>query len=145
MTDLDGDWRALGDAVKARRNELGLTQAALARLLDGSTSNVQRIERGDGGMRLPTAFALERALGWRPGSVEDVLGGGHPTLLPERREPPRETRVDNDIGTVDAERAYEMLQAVRRVFGEEVYAEALSRAVRARMSGSDREQDSETA
>ncbi|MGH3858544.1 helix-turn-helix domain-containing protein [Actinokineospora sp.] len=136
MTDPDGDWQAVAAAVKVRRDEVGLTQAALAALLGGSTSNVQRIERGDGGMRRPTIRALERALRWQGGSVEAILAGGRPAPAqesPVNVSPP----VGEDITTVDAERAYEMLQSIRKVFGEAAYVDALARAVRARASGDD--------
>ncbi|HVK20440.1 MAG TPA: helix-turn-helix domain-containing protein [Actinokineospora sp.] len=133
-------WRTLGDVVKARRGQLGLRQLDLANLMDVSLATVQKIEGGSARPKGPNRRALERALKWRDGSVDDVLRGGQPSALVAAEQPPVE-----DVTTVDAERAYEMLQAVRRVYGEEVYAEALARAVRARMSGEDRENDSKTA
>ena len=75
MTD---DLKQLGEAIAARREELDLTQAELADLTGLHRVTIGRLEKGAGKARptRATAQALERALGWLPGSVDAVLDGG---------------------------------------------------------------------
>lgn len=70
------DIRALGPLVRARREELGLSQEDLAAIGGPSTTTVSKIENGEAkAIRHRTALDLDRALGWRMGSTEDVLYG----------------------------------------------------------------------
>lgn len=133
MNDPDGDWERLGQEVKARREELQLTQPELATLLGVSLSSVQRLERGTARPKWALLHAVEHALNWSEVSAAKTLAGGAPTIV--RRD--SVYSADDDIVTVDAERAYEMLQSIRKVFGEAAYVDALARAVRARASGDD--------
>ncbi|MEV2236678.1 helix-turn-helix domain-containing protein [Micromonospora sp. NPDC049891] len=75
--------RALADAVIARRNELGYTQAELASSGGISLATVQGIENARGGatLRAKTAAGLERGLAWKPGSVLRILDGGSPAPI----------------------------------------------------------------
>lgn len=64
--------RAFGDAVKARRRELGLTLREFCRRVDQDPGNFSRLERGR--IRPPAdrkkLDALADALGFEPGSSE---------------------------------------------------------------------------
>lgn len=73
------DWKRLAEHAHRRRSELGLSQAAMA--VPGVLS-IDRIQKIEGAKRtsyrLGTLLALERALKWAPGSVEQILKGGDP-------------------------------------------------------------------
>ena len=74
-------WEQLADAVKSRRTELGLTQAQVAELGDLSVELLRMVENNRAGrLSARKARGLERALGWEPGSVAAILGGGSATL-----------------------------------------------------------------
>lgn len=78
------DWPRLSTAIRARREELGLTQPELASAAGISVSTVQILESGRTRARIPTTMAsIEEALQWTPGSAADVLGGGRPTPAPQ--------------------------------------------------------------
>ena len=68
--------RQLGAAVRARRLELGLTQAELASKVDGlDQSAISRIEGGDQGLRVETLNSLAKALRTR---LYRLVGGADP-------------------------------------------------------------------
>lgn len=80
---------AFGAALKARRDELGLTQGEVAEAAQIESTSVSRYERGKGGE--PTARklrALDTALRWPPGTTARLLRG----------EPPIETEPGSDPG-----------------------------------------------
>jgi transcriptional regulator with XRE-family HTH domain len=73
-------WDRLAEAAKARRKQLGLSQAAVAAVVGGpSLASVKNIERGSRGygksMNSATGLALDKALRWVPGSTLRVLSG----------------------------------------------------------------------
>lgn len=80
MTDDAYDFVALGAAIAKRLKELDLTQVELAQLTGLHRVTIGRLVKGSS--KAPpsavTKQALERALGWLPGSVEAVLRGGVP-------------------------------------------------------------------
>lgn len=79
-TDLD--WRRLGAKVLARREELGLAQAALQPLGGPSPSTIQKIELFEvASLKGATKIKLEIALGWTRGSVDRILRGAEPALI----------------------------------------------------------------
>jgi transcriptional regulator with XRE-family HTH domain len=92
-------WDQLAVAVRARRRELGLTQVDVAtagRVSEDMIRNIERRKRTPKrGLHPRTARALEDALKWEPGSIEDTLAGGNPrpiTATPSRAtKPTRET------------------------------------------------------
>jgi len=55
--------RRLGERVRVRRRERGLTQESLAEALDISVAYVSLIERGDRNPPFTTVVAIARALG----------------------------------------------------------------------------------
>jgi len=80
MGPMNPDWTHLAGAVKAARKSMGLTQIELGERAGVQRSIVQRIERGAGFTRVTSTLRLiEIAVGWKPGSVEEVLAGGDPT------------------------------------------------------------------
>jgi DNA-binding XRE family transcriptional regulator len=75
------DWQRLGDAVSARRSELGETRAAIAHAAGISPTTLYQLEKArQAGFDDRTLLAVERVLGWRPGSVQRVLEGGSAVL-----------------------------------------------------------------
>lgn len=66
--------------MEERREELRLSQEALAAASDTSLSTVGRLERGQ--YVSPRMMRrIEAALGWQKGSLDAVRDGGEPTFL----------------------------------------------------------------
>lgn len=88
-------WDQLAAAVRARRTELGLTQVDVATAGHVSVDMIRNIEhrrRTPKRVNPRTARAIEDALKWEPGSVEDTLAGGAPTpVSAESRDHARQT------------------------------------------------------
>ena len=63
--------RRLGENVRARRRERGLTQGDLAELLDISVAYVSLIERGGRNPPVTTVCAIARALDVSPRELVD--------------------------------------------------------------------------
>lgn len=75
------DWRRLADAVIRRRTELGMTQQDVQAAGGPATATVRNIEGAhQTSYRGVILSRLEKALGWRPGSVEAILASGEATL-----------------------------------------------------------------
>lgn len=73
---INDDWQALAEAVKAEREELGLTQEQIASSGGPSTATMRLIEGAmQAGYRSRTLLALERSLGWPRGKVRRILRG----------------------------------------------------------------------
>lgn len=91
-------WDQLAAAVRARRTELGLTQVDVAtagRVSVDMIRNIEHRRRTPKRVNPRTARAIEDALKWEPGSIEDTLAGGDPRPItarsPGARKPARET------------------------------------------------------
>jgi DNA-binding XRE family transcriptional regulator len=71
------DWKRLGLAIKARREELGMsTQQALADAAGVTRQSVQSLESGRPRSRMPASVpAIEKALDWEPGTAARTLSG----------------------------------------------------------------------
>ena len=75
-------WETLGDAVRHRRKELGLTQADVTARGGPSVETVRAIENNRAGrLGRQSRRALERAIEWDVGSIDAVLEGAAPRLL----------------------------------------------------------------
>jgi transcriptional regulator with XRE-family HTH domain len=75
------DWSHLGRLVRERRADLGLTQTEVQSAGGPSPATLYLIESGRRGSYRPQVLRrLERALGWRAGSVRRALAGGQPLL-----------------------------------------------------------------
>jgi transcriptional regulator with XRE-family HTH domain len=75
-------WEVLGDAVRHRRKELGLTQADVTARGGPSVETVRAIENNRAGrLGRQSRRALERAIEWDEGSIDAVLEGGIPRLF----------------------------------------------------------------
>lgn len=78
------DWGRLGQHVVARRTELGFrNRADFAAAVQVSSRLISDIEKGRRtNFDQVTLSALEAALGWETGSVQQVVEGGEPRLRP---------------------------------------------------------------
>jgi transcriptional regulator with XRE-family HTH domain len=82
VTDDAYDYERLGGAIRDRMKVLGMTQTELAQRTGLHRVTIGRLVNGR--QKSPpsavTMQALERALGWLPGSVDAVLRGGIPAI-----------------------------------------------------------------
>lgn len=79
---MEPDVQKLASAVKHRREELRLSQDAIAKRGGPSTTTVSDIEGGIGKVPRPSTLKkLDEALEWVPGSSEKILAGGSPTIM----------------------------------------------------------------
>ena len=75
-------WEQLGDAVRHRRKELGLTQADVTARGGPSVETVRAVENKRAGRMGPLSRrALERAIEWEEGSIDALLNGDAPRVL----------------------------------------------------------------
>jgi transcriptional regulator with XRE-family HTH domain len=76
------DLKSLGESLRDRRGELGLTQEEFAKRAEISLKTYQRVERGEITPRVKTLGALDRAARWVPGGARGLLEDGRtPTLI----------------------------------------------------------------
>lgn len=75
MTD---DWAQVGQRVKARRQELRMTQLALATAAGTSESTIRVLESARRVPATPALRAISQALGWTPDSIERLAAGDEP-------------------------------------------------------------------
>jgi transcriptional regulator with XRE-family HTH domain len=72
-------WDSLAAAIRATREDLGLTQEALAARAGVAEGSVQNLESGKPRNRMPQTLAkIEPHLGWAEGSGRLILEGGQP-------------------------------------------------------------------
>jgi hypothetical protein len=91
------DWSYLAKVIKERRLDLGLTQAQVHSAGGPAPATLYLLEHGCRTSFRPEILGrLERALGWRAGSIRRVLAGGRPALDDEDASIPsiRENRTD---------------------------------------------------
>lgn len=130
----------LGEKIRKARADAGMTATAAAAHADMSPTTWGRIERGENvSVRPNTYAAIERVLGWEPGSIEIVLEGGDPTpatSAPGRRAappPPSVVAVDHitawEQQIIDEIWAHPALSEDQK---EELTARARARAAEAR-------------
>jgi len=70
----------LDKLMDERRLDLGFTWRYVAVRAGLSYEAIRALRTGSGGIRSLTARKLDRALQWKPGSVERVLRGGNPVM-----------------------------------------------------------------
>ena len=73
------DIAEVGRVVARRRLELGMDAAQLARTAAVDPKTVASLEHGERWPRDRSRVAIEAALGWRAGSLDDIRAGGEPT------------------------------------------------------------------
>ncbi len=75
--------KRLDEHMNLRRIDLGLTWAQVAERADNFTvQGLHGVRKGTGEIRDLTKARIEKALLWAPRSVDAILGGGDPVLLP---------------------------------------------------------------
>lgn len=67
--------------MDARRRDLAMTWAEVAREAKITVETLRAVRRGNNVPSPLTARGLDRALRWRPGSVEEILAGGGPAVI----------------------------------------------------------------
>lgn len=77
----DNVWAKLGQAVKERRLELGLSVRTAAAQADINRATWGTLEEGDRRLSRHLWKSVEATLSWTPGSIDRILAGGNPTPL----------------------------------------------------------------
>lgn len=80
---MTSDPQRLGRYVKARREELGLSQDDVASRGGPSDTTLGKIEAGTGGLSRISLTKLDESLSWTAGSARLVLEGGEPVPAEE--------------------------------------------------------------
>lgn len=76
------DLQRLGAYIRAARSACGLTSTQAAAQASISPTTLGEIERGTSAPRRALTYAaIEKVVGWAPGSVSQILAGGEPTPL----------------------------------------------------------------
>lgn len=108
-------WQRLGDEVRVRRKQLGLTQESLAVRAGMSVPTISAIEGNRAGrMSVRLRRALEQALQWVPGSVDAVLDGGDAQVIVAEAV---EDQAGGAAGPVSKESAVQRLALAERLLG----------------------------
>lgn len=93
------DWKHLGEVVAQERERLRLTQGELQGRGGPSVTLVRQIEKASNpGITARTKSALEDALGWERGVVDEILAG---EAEPRRRKPPVDFKVGGGGPTLE--------------------------------------------
>lgn len=119
-------WGTLGEAVRHRRKELGLTQADVTARGGPSVETLRAIENNRAGrLGRQSRRALEQAIQWDFGSIDVVLEGGTPQLIAtsaaETGPPPATFAKDSRTASTSAWERFAMAERlikVRQVFGK---------------------------
>ena len=90
----------VGEALFARRAELGLSRAAAAKKAGIDVGTLRSAELNERWPQDVNRAKIEQALGWAPGSLEAIRDGGEPTELAGDR--PSESKTFFPGGTADA-------------------------------------------
>lgn len=136
-------WERLGEAVRHRRKELGLTQSEVTAQGGPSVPTLRALENNRAG-RLSNKLrrALESAIGWDTGSVEAILEGGAARTLPtpsvaSSRTPPATSKAAERFAMA------EYLIKMRRTFAShrDTMPEAARAAIEEDFAGAAREME----
>ncbi|WP_194821263.1 helix-turn-helix domain-containing protein [Micromonospora sp. S-DT3-3-22] len=100
MPNMDerGGQDQLGQRVRSRRLELGLSARAAAQAAGIDRNTWSYLENGTRRTAEFNYAGVERALRWAPGSISAILGGGEPTVLPSDIPPAEDD--DEEIALV---------------------------------------------
>lgn len=79
----------LGEKIKARRMELGMSISTAARAGGMNRNTWSNVERGDRDTEDYIYGGIERALRWKPGSIASILKGQNPQNTAPTRPTPR--------------------------------------------------------
>ena len=71
----------LEQLMDARRLDLDMNWRDVAQRAGISYEAIRALRSGPGGIRSLTARKIDRALQWKPGSLERILDGGDPELI----------------------------------------------------------------
>jgi transcriptional regulator with XRE-family HTH domain len=88
----------VGDWIKTRRAELGMTQAQLAEEVNVSVRTVTSVERGESAVTDRKRPAWERVLGWPSGSLTVAYRLG---IKPDRSPPSPARKILDRVGIPD--------------------------------------------
>ncbi|MFG2056645.1 helix-turn-helix domain-containing protein [Micromonospora sp. NPDC048930] len=115
----------LGQLISAYRKRRGLSIRAAADAAGIDRDTWTSAEKGTKRTAEYIYGPIERVLGWAPGSVDQILGGGEPTELPEEQawkpapqQPKRERERDEEIeivladDTLDNEMKMEIIELI---------------------------------
>lgn len=104
-----------GAAVRDRRLWLRLDQAELARNAEVDVKTLRSLEKGDRWPRDSTRSKIERALGWAPHSLANILLGAAPKRLPPEEQPPLSTALSTaeDARDIQLEEAWQDKESLR--------------------------------
>lgn len=82
----------LADAARARRDQLGLTQSQLEAAQGPTLGTIRNIEQGNRPDYTSRSLAaIDRGLGWQPGSASELLHHGTPPVVVGPATPDRST------------------------------------------------------
>lgn len=113
----DKAWKRLGEVVEQERGRLGMSQVELGKVRMGMSADpVKALEHASRTLRATTLARLEDALGWEPGSCEEVLRGGTFTPRRDESEQPADEAAEQPPTPVDREFA-EGLMDLMDMFG----------------------------
>ena len=103
----------VGEALVARRAELGLSRAAAAKKAGIDVGTLRSAELNERWPQDVNRAKIEQALGWAPGSLEAIRDGGEPAELTD--DEPSQSKPVFPGGTADAKRIInEAADAMRR-------------------------------
>jgi transcriptional regulator with XRE-family HTH domain len=116
VTDRSERWPAVKDAVSSRMRSLAMSQADLVRASGVSDTTVRPVMNGKPGNYRPESLRrISLALGWTAESIEEVLGGGEPTIARPTATAPQVDRLLDAVSELtDDER--EQLIAIAETF-----------------------------
>ncbi len=114
-------WEQAGAEVKARREDLHLTQSALAEKAGLSLAIVQVIEGGrKESYRRSTLVALARALDWPKDAIDRLLAGDDPETFEEPEGGPSSQDDQQDYNSTIARLSPEAQAVIDRIIETEI-------------------------
>jgi transcriptional regulator with XRE-family HTH domain len=95
---MDDGWKRVGARARQRREDLGLTQEAVAHAAGVATSTIRLIETARQSRYQPTTLrSVSIALDWPPGAIDAIRKGGEP----EDAAAPRDSLIGGRERTVE--------------------------------------------